>query len=530
MKIEDYKVIVNVVKFFDVKKINDVCNQYPDKKVLVKIANTRGISSWQLKQLNPNVVIRIAGGYDNERIAHKGNIKFRGSKETGEYYTNAVIYTRNEVIKILETIERIERNIFPNWSDLQKVIYIYQQLKSKVMYDPMFQRKPSSEVRSLRGLITKKTVCAGYALMFKEFMDRQGINCEYVEGCTKNDGSGGHAWNIVTIDEKKYPIDLTWDSSSYRRGDKNAYDYLGQNIAEFSKCHIPEGWAKTQNYRASLSAINSNLIKIFNAQILREETYETMTFRGLRNDGSKFLIVQLGTGRDTFGQKYYRYYYDEITTSGMRKRPLILYSKSNISLVVDNRNFGRYVPDHYLDAVKNVLFSKENISQSLMLGTTYIGNCKMDNSSNKFEAVKSVSDVAKPEEIRKCFPIQTKTFRRTNGTVFIAEKVPSQAVNVFGKNVMCYHIFEMITENSELKLKRNIIFTERDFFNDQRQGIADEYLCRSRLDRKINEAGGYIGYYDVNGIKTYDPDLAKYFDISKRINVYDSKRQTARRH
>lgn len=35
------------------------------------------------------------------------------------------------------------------------------------MYDPKHEQKLSSETRSLRGLITKNTVCAGYAMILK---------------------------------------------------------------------------------------------------------------------------------------------------------------------------------------------------------------------------------------------------------------------------------------------------------------------------------------------------------------------------
>ena len=55
------------------------------------------------------------------------------------------------------------------------------------MYEPKSERMSDSSVRSLRGLISKNTVCAGYALILKEFMDRSNIKCEYVEGHTELD-------------------------------------------------------------------------------------------------------------------------------------------------------------------------------------------------------------------------------------------------------------------------------------------------------------------------------------------------------
>lgn len=49
--------------------------------------------------------------------------------------------------------------------------------------------------------------------MFKELMDRLGIPCEYIIGKARN---GAHAWNSLTLDNKKYYLDLTWDSQNYK--------------------------------------------------------------------------------------------------------------------------------------------------------------------------------------------------------------------------------------------------------------------------------------------------------------------------
>ena len=111
---------------------------------------------------------------------------------------------------IVSSMEQIEKGFEgQNFSPLEKFVYIYEKLRTGIKFDPKNETKPSSEIRSLRGFITRETVCAGYAVMLKELLDRQGIECHYVSG-------SGHAWNIVSFDGKKYyPIDLTWDSNKY---------------------------------------------------------------------------------------------------------------------------------------------------------------------------------------------------------------------------------------------------------------------------------------------------------------------------
>jgi hypothetical protein len=65
-------------------------------------------------------------------------------------------------------------------------------------------------------------VCAGYADAFKYLCDALEIECSVVSGYARGYGSGlfwnenvmysNHAWNIVTIEGKKYLIDSTWDA------------------------------------------------------------------------------------------------------------------------------------------------------------------------------------------------------------------------------------------------------------------------------------------------------------------------------
>ena len=198
-----------------IQQLNAMRQQNPSQRILIEIPNTKGISSDLLKTLDSRVSIRIAGAYDKERVSRLGNVQYKNG-ETGQYYTDAVIYSRNEAVKIVSAMEKIEKDFEgQNFSQLEKLVHIYGKLKSGVMYDPKFETKPSSETRSLRGFITGQTVCAGYAVMLKEMLDRQGIECHYVSGKTSREG--GHAWNVVSLDRKKYhPIDLTWDNTRFR--------------------------------------------------------------------------------------------------------------------------------------------------------------------------------------------------------------------------------------------------------------------------------------------------------------------------
>lgn len=524
----DHEIIFSLNEPFDVNFIINTCKRRPGKKFLVEVQNTKGISSSQLRQLaylKDFVKLRVAGGYDEEKVKRLKNVTYEskknGMKESGEYYTNAVIYDISEAIAILEVIEDIEKGIKNNWSDFQKVVYIYNKLKTLIMYDPKHEEKLSKEIRSLRGLITKETVCAGYALIFKELMDRQGIACEYVQGkaIVENNESGGHAWNIVTIGGKKYGIDLTWENGNFRAGKKTSFDYFGSGIQDFAKRHIPNTWERTQNYSQTLSTFDENIINTINAFFAREEIFDSMKFTATRSDGTKFIVAQVGNAiLLKNGDMFYRYYYQEITPNGTKANPLILYSKSNLAGFLDFRKSGKETPLNFDKAFVDVLFSKTNIARSIRRGTLYLGGCNKSGNRYNFEAAKHVDEIIKPTEITKLFPDNTKVFRRSDGSVFIVEKMPGQNVNIYNQTIMCFHIFEYLKEGNIYVVKKNIVFSEVDFFYDSRRGIADDYLSRSRIDRKHRETGGYIGYYSRDGIRTYDPKIAEYFKAPRYNN------------
>lgn len=516
-----YKITFELNQPFDIDFINNACKRYSDNTILVEVQNTKGITSDMLRQLNPNIYIRVAGGYDKDRVERRKDVLFNGG-ETGRYYTDAVIYTRNETIKIVEEMERIEKGINNNWSDIQKLIYVYDRLKSGIMYDPEFEQRPSDETRSLRGLLTRQTVCAGYSMILKELMDRNGIDCEYVEGYTKTDGSGAHAWNIVNIDGKKYPIDLTWDNSKYRSGNSKSYDWLGQDVDRFSESHFPDRSEKTQDYKQTLSQIDPEIIKKINniVGVNRARDYRATTYYCRRKDGSRFIIAKIGDNKidDT---NYYRYYFTEINPDGSRREPIILYSETNVMYLIDCKKFGKEIPKGYEEAVCDVLFSRDNIVDSLTKGTYYIGQVRKNSENNKLELVSSVDEIDKQEDKIRKFRYPTKCFRRSDGSIFIAQQMLKKPFNINDVDVMRYDIFEMVNENGKEVLKRNTVFTERNMFNDSRQEMIDDYLSRDRLDRKANDTGGYIGYYDANGIRMYNPDLVRFFETSRQINIDD---------
>lgn len=96
-----------------------------------------------------------------------------------------------------------------------------------------------------------KSVCSGYAAVFKEFCNRLEIPCIVVSGFAKGAGfnpenpdlSTNHAWNTVCVDGDWYLIDCTWDSG-YLNGTENVKeyksDYLFVRPEQMIYSHYPE--------------------------------------------------------------------------------------------------------------------------------------------------------------------------------------------------------------------------------------------------------------------------------------------------
>jgi transglutaminase/protease-like cytokinesis protein 3 len=120
-------------------------------------------------------------------------------------------------------------------SDRQKVDAIFYWVTDNIEYDyealnnskpyPEFDIKPTFDTveyhrlynESVANIVLqrKKGICDGYSRLFKSLCNHAGIQCEVVNGKTKdplNNDLMGHAWNAVKIENKWHLVDPTWAS------------------------------------------------------------------------------------------------------------------------------------------------------------------------------------------------------------------------------------------------------------------------------------------------------------------------------
>ena len=508
MKKYDEILKVQSLNEYTISVINSIQMAHPEKKYLVQIPNTRHSTSQGVARLVDGVFVRVAGSYDKERLAlRKGYLYADG--ETGRYYYDAVIYSKPEIYHITRTLEKIEEGMRGlNLSDFEKVVYLYGKLKNYVMYDPYFEIRGSRDVRSLRGLVSRKSVCAGFAVMFKELMDRQGIDCKYVEGLANGDVNGAHAWNIVTVNGMNIPIDVTWDNSNYRSGKSDTYEFLGNNVAKFMRSHVPYQEEPTRKMR--LSEIDPELVKKVAERFSIQNEYIDNLYLRQRNDGSWFVLAQVGD-EEIDEKTYYRYYYADVERGEKAGKGEIFYGETNINEIIDSLNFGLNTDisrelNHMID---NVLFSKENLNDSRAKNTQFIGSGVAVNEMGSF-LIQDYHEIAKAATQTFQFRYPVKQYQREDGSTFVIQKMENRDA-ISEIPIFTYQVFEMVKEGDHVSLKRNEIYSEEDFFEEHNPEIANSFLSRKRIDRKMRQTGGYVGCYIGENVRTQDPTLAEFF-------------------
>lgn len=126
-------------------------------------------------------------------------------------------------------------------------------------------------------LTSRLAVCAGYANLFKKLCDLKGIPCTVVSGYSRGYGSSvfsyenpdnpNHAWNIVTINQKYYLVDTTWDAGYLEAGGFKKYygtGYLFADPLAFLHSHYPSD-SKNQLLNTPIDARSFSLLPALNS-------------------------------------------------------------------------------------------------------------------------------------------------------------------------------------------------------------------------------------------------------------------------
>ena len=363
-------------------KVNDrlslsLLNQYNaivrTEDICLVFDNTRGISSELLKQADPNISFSILGGLNPIK-----------NKYNNDHYQKRTYYSRNELISIIEKFASIERSIDPTWDDFEKTMFVYKCLCEYLDYEET-EINYRDASRNLLGMINGKSVCSGCAIIFKEAMDRIGINCLYQNSQNK------HSWNVVEIDGHYYAIELTWDINEkqnntcgfrfFCREDRNSFyndcnghhnikDEIEEKEYNFdivpynklqstlSKISIPKSFNTNTYYYNNEEVANVNGYKVQiknNLPIYPNNTNGTF----VRQDGSSFLLIPT----NKFCKGVWEYLYVEYSLNSK----IVSFTKifSEMDLLIPYKDI-RY-------NIANNLLSKNRVKNKINNYNGYVG-------------------------------------------------------------------------------------------------------------------------------------------------------------
>ena len=188
--------IMGVLTEEDIERINSFKN-----RTTLILENTVGLSSELISKIKSDrVVFSIKGGLDYDTKE-----KYKEQK-----YVDRTFVSPAGLKNILKYFEYNERMIDPNWNEFEKAMFLYNALVVDMEYAQDYdniQSKGTTE-RSLNGILYGKLVCAGFAQVYKEMLDRVGIKNYY------QNQRDVHAFNVIEIDGKRYGVDVTWDNNN----------------------------------------------------------------------------------------------------------------------------------------------------------------------------------------------------------------------------------------------------------------------------------------------------------------------------
>ncbi len=165
----------------------------------------------------------------------------------GQSYLNPSFANEEEVNQAIEAIETEKNKIKSNLrgSIENQIRGVHDYLVENLEYDSTISK---DNIYNIYGaLISRCTVCEGYARSFKDIMDDLNIPCLIACGIGVNSTgeTESHAWNYVMLDGNWYAIDVTWDDpiiiGNGRVGDSVKYRYYLKGSNDFFTNHKEDG-------------------------------------------------------------------------------------------------------------------------------------------------------------------------------------------------------------------------------------------------------------------------------------------------
>lgn len=133
---------------------------------------------------------------------------WKGNTEAGNQHTTYTISwnqdsnAKSEAQALNSAVSKFLSGAPTSGSDYDKELYVHDKLVKDTTYS-----KGHGTVYD--ALVSHQANCDGYSSAMKVLLNKLNVPCEIVVGTATNEGA--HAWNVVTLNGKKYLTDTTWD-------------------------------------------------------------------------------------------------------------------------------------------------------------------------------------------------------------------------------------------------------------------------------------------------------------------------------
>ncbi len=220
--------------------------------------STAGLTSDVLRKVKPEgVLFSVKGGLDYEKI----------KKYNTDSYRERTMMSPKGLEKAVGYFEHVESGIDPEWSDLQKAMYAYGCLADDFTYGETTDEimGKGAAARGLNGIMYGELVCAGFAFVYQEMMNRQGIECHYANQ------KDTHAYNVLGIGGEYYGVDVTWDNVNKAPSESCGFRQFGHDD-EFYERH---GHRNYREVDVSDDFEKSEMVRVYDEE---EQRFPLSTF------------------------------------------------------------------------------------------------------------------------------------------------------------------------------------------------------------------------------------------------------------
>lgn len=125
-----------------------------------------------------------------------------------DYYSDIAMEFKTGKDALEDVLEEVMYELDPTWSEIEIALYLHDYLALNCEYDYTY-----SNYSAYDALVGKTAVCSGYATAYWFLASAAGLECGCVTSAALN-----HAWNIISVNDAWYYVDVTWDDGYGKLG------------------------------------------------------------------------------------------------------------------------------------------------------------------------------------------------------------------------------------------------------------------------------------------------------------------------